>query len=232
MSETRRFPWGLTLAVIPALALLIALGVWQLQRLHWKEGLIARAEAAAALPPVDIERLERADLTDFRRIVLVCPGLSTAPFVELQSIRDGQAGVRLVSPCRVERLGGWLLVDRGFVPDTVSARPAEGPSERPVTIEAQVRLVPGRGGRERPVGDGRLFLHRDEAAMAAALGVGPVLASAFATTSSNPDWAALEPSAPPPAFANNHLGYALTWFGLAIALAGVYGAMMRKRMSR
>ena len=41
----RRFPWGLTVTVLIALAILVALGVWQLQRLEWKEGVLARRAA-------------------------------------------------------------------------------------------------------------------------------------------------------------------------------------------
>jgi surfeit locus 1 family protein len=52
----------------------------------------------------------------------------------------------------------------------------------------------------------------------------------FALSSSNPEWLALKPSAPPAAFSNNHLGYAITWFGLALALIGVYVALLRRRL--
>jgi cytochrome oxidase assembly protein ShyY1 len=47
----KRFPWILTLFTAPCLALLIGLGVWQVQRLHWKEGLIDQADAAAKSEP-------------------------------------------------------------------------------------------------------------------------------------------------------------------------------------
>jgi surfeit locus 1 family protein len=53
----------------------------------------------------------------------------------------------------------------------------------------------------------------------------------YALTSSNPDWTALKPSAPPPAFSNNHLGYALTWFGLALALVGFYIVLLRRKLT-
>ncbi|HAJ02034.1 MAG TPA: Surfeit locus 1 family protein, partial [Brevundimonas sp.] len=46
-----------------------------------------------------------------------------------------------------------------------------------------------------------------------------------------PGWEALQPSAPPAAFSNNHLGYALTWFGLALALAGFYIALLRRKLT-
>ena len=47
-----------------------------------------------------------------------------------------------------------------------------------------------------------------------------------AETSSNPEWTALTPAALPEGLSNNHLGYAITWFGLALALVGVYGAIL------
>jgi surfeit locus 1 family protein len=79
--------------------------------------------------------------------------------------------------------------------------------------------------------EGRRFYARDNASMARVLGVeGPVAPwTLFALTSSNPEWQALQPSAPPPAFSNNHLGYALTWFGLALALAATYIALLRRK---
>ena len=78
--------------------------------------------------------------------------------------------------------------------------------------------------------DGR-FYARDTQAMARALNVtGPVRPEVvFAITAVNPEFAALRPSAPPAAFSNNHFGYALTWFGLAIALAGFDVALLRRR---
>ena len=78
--------------------------------------------------------------------------------------------------------------------------------------------------------DGRFFA-RDHEGMARALGVagGADPRVLFAETSSNPEWAALTPAVPPPAFSNNHLGYAITWFGLAAALIVDYGLMLRRR---
>jgi surfeit locus 1 family protein len=83
-----------------------------------------------------------------------------------------------------------------------------------------------------PPADNR-FYARDSAAMAQALGAPAVSEfTLFALTSPNPEIAALTASAPPAAFSNNHLGYAMTWFGLAIALVGFYVAMLWRRMRR
>ena len=229
-SPRRRFPWGLTAASALLFVGLVALGVWQVQRLHWKQDLIARAEAAAGRPPAAAAEVLAADRPEFRKAILTCPGLASAPWVELQTIHDGQPGVRLISACRDPGLDQTLLVDRGFVADVVSARPPVAVSDRPVRIVAEVRATPPPGPMAIAPEGGR-FYARDNAAMAEALGVeGPTGSwTLFALTSSNPEWLALQPSAPPAAFSNNHLGYALTWFGLALALAAFYVALLRRR---
>ncbi|MDQ8029251.1 MAG: SURF1 family cytochrome oxidase biogenesis protein [Brevundimonas sp.] len=231
MSEARaRFPWGLTLAVIPALVLLLSLGAWQVQRLHWKEGLIAEARRAATVPAGAPAAVLGSANPEFMKVSLTCPGLAGAPFIELQTIHDADPGVRLISVCRHPGYEQALLVDRGFVSGSLSARPAEQADATPVEIVAEVRLTPPPGAMAPPP-EGRHFYARDNVAMARVLGVqGPVSPWTFyALNASNPDWPALQPSAPPAAFSNNHLGYAMTWFGLAIVLVGFYIAMLRRR---
>ena len=228
----RRFPWILTLASALVFAVLVALGVWQVQRLQWKQDLIAQAEAAATAPPAAPGDVFDADNPEFAKVALTCPGLATAPYVELYTIHEGQAGVRLISACRHPGYGPTLLVDRGFVAGDISARPPVGPGVTPVQVIAEVRETPPPGPMALAP-EGRRFYARDNAAMARVLGLdGPVAPwTLFALTSSNPEWLALQPSAPPAAFANNHLGYAITWFGLTLALAGVYVALLRRKLN-
>ena len=227
-----RFPWGRTVVCALMFALLCGLGVWQVQRMQWKNGLIAQAEAAAAALPEAPAYVLGADDPEFSKVSLICPGLATAPFVELQSIHEGQPGVRLISACRHPGYAQTLLVDRGFVAAAISARPPVSASDEPVQLTAEVRSTPAPGPMALAA-EGRRFYARDNAAMARALDLGEPVApwTLFALTSSNPEWQALEPSAPPAAFSNNHLGYALTWFGLAIALAGFYIALLRRRLT-
>ena len=226
-----RFPWGLTIVCALAFVLLMSLGVWQVQRMQWKNGLIAQAEAAAALPPAPpVEVLALHDPA-FRKILIDCPGLATAPYVELQTIHEGQAGVRLISACRPTNFPAEFLIDRGFVAEGISARPPVAASVAPFRVTAELREVPPPGPMALPVDKGRFFA-RDTRGMARALGVAdPDPNTLFALTSSNPEWQALQPSAPPAAFSNNHLGYALTWFGLALALVGFYIALLRRRLT-
>ena len=125
-----RFPWGLTIVCALAFALLCGLGVWQVQRMQWKNGLIDQAEAAAAVPPAPLVEVLALHDPAFRKVLIDCPGLATAPYVELQTIHEGQAGVRLISACRPVDFPAAFLIDRGFVADSISARPPVAASSR------------------------------------------------------------------------------------------------------
>lgn len=235
--QARRFPVGLTIAVAISLAILIGLGVWQLQRLAWKENLLARVEALQAAPAQSaaaaLERMAAGADLDFARISIECPGLASAPYLQLYSVRDGQPGARLISACQTND-GRYrtILVDRGFVDETVSARPKVNVSDRtPIAITGVLR-VPEKGNFVSPpndVADNRWYV-RDVPAMAKALNAdAPAPLVLMAETSSNPEWKALDPAPLPAQITNRHLEYALTWFGLAAALVGVYVAMLWRR---
>jgi surfeit locus 1 family protein len=227
----KRFPWGLTIVCAVAFAVLVSLGVWQVQRLQWKNSLIAEAEAAASHPPEPLPAGRGADLPEFRKVILDCD-FQASGRVELQTIHDGVPGVRLISPC------GGRLVDLGFIPETISARPpytqfrAPRPPGSYPTIVAEVRNTPPPNSFALPPEKGRFFA-RDNPAIARVLGVPPERASQtlYAVTPAFPGFGALQPSAPPAAFSNNHLGYALTWFGLALAVIGFYIALLRRRLT-
>lgn len=229
----RRFPWILTVLTVAALVLLIGLGFWQVERLKWKEGLIAASEAAAAKPPAPLDQVLAEGDLEFRKALIVCPGLASAPYVELQSIHDGEAGVRLISACKPAGAAFSLLIDRGFIADGLNERPQVVETTLPLVLIGEFRRFDPPGGMTPAPANGR-FYGRDTAAMAKALKVeGPVRPEAvFAVSPTNPEFAALRPSAPPAAFSNNHFGYALTWFGLAIALAGFYVALLRRRTKK
>ena len=227
-----RFPFGLTLAALLAVVLLCGLGVWQVQRMQWKNGLIDQAEAAAAVAPAPLASVMALHDPAFRKVAIDCPGLATAPWVELQTIHDGEPGVRLISACHPAGFPAVFLIDRGFIAEAISARPPVAVSTAPFPLVAEVRETPPPGPMALPVDNGRFFA-RDMAGMARALGVAdPDPNTLFVLTSSNPDLPALQPSAPPAAFSNNHLGYALTWFGLALALVGFYIVLLRRTLKQ
>jgi surfeit locus 1 family protein len=168
------------------------------------------------------------------RVVVYCPGLASAPYLELFGLKDGAAGVRLISACPTPGTAyGAILVDRGFVSDTISARPpvADDPS---TTIQlVGVLRAPDAATFVTPPNQPQAnhWYSRDVAAMAAALDAPrPAPVFLMAETSSNPAWKALQPAPVPAEISNRHLEYALTWFGLAGALIAVYAAMLWKRL--
>lgn len=237
MSE-RRFPVGLTVATAVALVILLFLGSWQVQRLAWKRDLLARIEALRTAPAQDIgpvlARLKRGEDVEFTRVRLPdCPGLATAPYLQLHGVREGQAGSRLISACPLQGAAyGSVLVDRGFVADTISARPPVDPAATAPVEVVGVMRKPDPASFVSPENDvaGNRWFVRDAPAMADALKVSdPAPLFLMAETSSNPEWKALNPAPLPADIPNRHLEYAITWFGLAAALVGVYAAMLLRR---
>lgn len=234
---THRLPVGLTIATAISLVILCGLGTWQLQRLAWKRDLLARVAALQAAPAqpagaVLDKRASGQDI-DYTRVALDCPGLGAAPYLELYGVRDGQAGVRLISACPSPGQGyRTVLVDRGFIADTISARPpVDAAARTPVALQGILRS-PDKPSPFAAANDVRNnhWYTRDVAAMARALGAqDPAPVFLMAETASNPEWKALVPAPLPTEIPNRHLEYALTWFGLAGALIGVYAAVLWRR---
>ncbi len=230
-----RFPLGMTFAAFVAFAILCGLGTWQLNRLAWKRDLVARIAAAQTAEPqplpIVLERAEHGSQVQFVRVEAVCPGLSRAPFVEVYALRQGAAGSRLVSACRLGA-SRWktILVDRGFVSERISARPpVDANAGAPVRVVGVLREPGARNpfaGKRDPAGR---FYSREVGPIARALDADrPAPVFLMAETSTNPEWEGLEPAPLPAGLTNRHLEYAITWFGLALALLGVYGAMLLK----
>ena len=124
-----------------------------------------------------------------------------------------------------------MLVDRGFVADTISARPPGNAADAtPVELVGILRK-PDRATFVTPANQPDRWYSRDAVAMAKALGAPGPVAPVFlmAETATNPEWKALVPAPLPVEIPNRHLEYALTWFGLAGALAAVYAAVLLRR---
>jgi len=236
-TEAPRFPVGMTAAATIACAILIGLGVWQLQRLKWKEGILAHVAALQTANPVDIgpvlDHAAKGADVGYTRVSAACPGLSTAPFLELYAIGpQGAAGDRLISACEVQSASyRSILVDRGFIQDTSPERPKVDASDRrPVQLVGVLRK-PDKPSFIAPKNRPPHWFIRDIPAMAAALHApAPAPVMLYAETKVNPELKALDPSSLPPQIPNRHFEYALTWFGLAAALAWVYAAALLRRM--
>ncbi|WP_242390405.1 SURF1 family protein [Polymorphum gilvum] len=229
-------------AALVALAVLLRLGFWQLDRLAWKTDLIARVEERVALPPVaapepsDWPSLE-PDAVDYRRVAVTgrfAPG-ELYYYIALGNARGPYQGPGyfVYSPFMTD--AGWaVMVNRGFVPDALrdpSTRAAGGTEGETQTVTGLLR-VGERPNVFTPAPDPAkgIWFAREPEKMAAALGVAGMPVAPF---SIDADAAFTPPSGLPQAgetvvrFKNDHLGYALTWFGLALTLVGVFAAYAR-----
>ncbi|SEC17064.1 surfeit locus 1 family protein [Rhizobiales bacterium GAS188] len=225
------------------IAILSGLGIWQLERKAWKEGLLAaiaeRASAPAGeFPPESGWAALSPDKDEYRHARLTGRFLNDKE-AHLQANLvspgrdDGALGYDILTPLRLAD-GALVIVNRGFVPlakKEASTRP-DGQIEGEVSVEGLIRF-PQPHSWFIPADDTakNVWFSRDPAPIASAYGlqrVAPVIVDADA----GPDKAALPRGGQTRiAFANDHLQYALTWFGLAIVLAGVFlaSALSRRR---
>jgi surfeit locus 1 family protein len=229
---SRRSGVGLALSVAAAFALLIGLGTWQLQRLQWKLGLIAERQAAVDAPPVTLETpAAAAGLPEFRHVRVRGTFRQQDETLVGPIGHDGVAGWRVVTPLALSG-GGYVLVDRGFVPDELK-RPssrAAGQVSGPVVIDGLLRRVAPKGYFEPDNEPARRQWFRiDPPAMGKALGLEGVA----------PFWVAAGKAANPGGWPrggadvimprNEHLQYAITWYLLAAALVVMYALFLRKQ---
>lgn len=199
---------------IAGVAILLSLGTWQLRRLAWKEALLAEIEARLEAAPAQLPTAPRPDRDRYLSVTLDGAFEGVPLRVLTGSKREGP-GFRLISAFRTED-GRRILVDRGFVPEAaaepVSARPAQviGNLDWPVETDS---FTPA------PDAERNLWFARDVEAMARALGTEPVLV--VARRVEPPDPGVTPTPIDTSTIPNDHLNYAITWFSLAVAWAGM-----------
>jgi surfeit locus 1 family protein len=210
------------------LALLCALGAWQVRRLHWKTDLLARIEASERGPPAPLG----ATAEPFAKVVATGRFDHAREALLGVEVRGTALGAHLLTP--LLRPGQPpLLVDRGWVP-LERDRPLHRPDGE-VAVTGFVR-EPDRRDWLTPADDapGRRFYLFDPEAIGAALGLAAPPAPFGLVALAPPD--APRASLPEAARAlprpnNPHLGYAITWYGLAASLVGVFVAFARQRIT-
>ncbi len=212
-----------TVMAIPMLAVLLGLGSWQVQRLHWKEGLIAEREAGLAAPPLDIGEVGAA-VPEFRRVRASGVFLHDREFLLVARTYRGRAGSHVVTPLRLAD-GGIVLVDRGWVPYGY-----EDPRKRPAGQIAGRVVVSGilrAGGRDSP------WIHDNDAVKGDWFYVDIAAMAAHARLSGARGFFIEAGSAANPGglpvggqtrfqLANDHLQYAVIWYALAAVLLAIY----------
>jgi cytochrome oxidase assembly protein ShyY1 len=196
----KRLPVIPTLFVAAAVATMIGLGIWQLQRAEWKARLLADYAVAATMPAVDLDPLLDGENPlpplSFRRALVTCHARDVEPDVRTGRNAADQVGQAYFIPCRpgADGLAGRLRVNAGWAPRFDAAGR--------LTLDG---LVAGHLGLVEA--DGPITL-------TAARAVPPLGPSAAPGIDAVP---------------NNHRLYAAQWFFFALAAAVIYLLALRKR---
>ena len=231
---TGKARWGLHIATLAGLAILLTLGTWQVKRLAWKEGLIASIEtrmASAPLPLAEIEAKFNADRDiDYFPVRLEGAAVNAGEQYFL-STHDGQSGWNVYAPLKLND-GRIVMLNRGFVPYDLrdpAKRPGSQPGGRQTITGLARNPLAAKPSSIVPDNDPKsnTWYWKDLSGMAANAGIDASKLVPFFVD----DWTDKEKGALPVTkttiveLPNNHLQYAITWYGLALALAGVWVAL-------
>ncbi|WP_299892093.1 SURF1 family protein [uncultured Ruegeria sp.] len=199
---------------IAGLAILLSLGAWQVQRLHWKEGLLADIDTRIAGDPVRLPDLIDPETHRYLPVVVAGEMLRGEIHV-LVSVKQVGPGYRIIAPFKSgERT---LLIDRGFVSTTAKSTLRQiGEMEIIGNLHWPDEID---GYTPAPDMDENIWFARDVPALASELGTEPVLLIARSQT--DPDITPLPVLTA--GIPNDHLQYAVTWFGLALVWAAMTG---------
>ena len=216
----------MTIWAIPALGMLLYLGTWQVMRMHWKEALIdeftMRATAQAVTPPA----ADQAADMRYQRLNVSGVWMHHAEVQLTGRTFEGTAGYHVITPLRLDD-GRILILNRGWVSQDYR-RPEKRPSSLetgPVNVQAILRLPFKKGyfvPENYPDQDDWFTLNVADIKNHHDLGENVI--TTYTADVMRPDGpyvlpigAAVEIDIP-----NDHWNYALTWYGLALGLIGVY----------
>jgi surfeit locus 1 family protein len=194
------------------IGVLCSLGIWQIQRMEMKRGYLAEIESKIAANPVPLP--VQPDPEADRYLPVFIEGQFTGESLEvLSSTKLGGVGVRVIGVFAAE--GRRILIDRGYLPEdarktqrTVTAARVEGNLQWPQDSNQFTPPPDTKTG---------LWYARDVVAMSQVLNTEPVLIIARAPTGDGIEAMPVNTSGIP----NDHWGYAITWFLLALVWAGM-----------
>jgi surfeit locus 1 family protein len=214
-----------TVMTIPALIVLMLLGTWQLQRLEWKQDLIDKLQSRAVAEAVELPAgaLEIEDW-EFQRVRLTGTFDHGNELFWVQRSRTGEAGFHVVTPFTRADGQGTVLVARGWVPFDRRGQEfrQDNVPQDEQTILGILRFDRGRAPflPENEPGNNTWFW-LDPVAAAQTVGV-PGLPTHFVMAETQGAGPLPEARQWTLDVRNNHLEYALTWYGLAAALLTIF----------
>lgn len=234
MTRTTRL-LSASIAAAAGILILCALGIWQLERLAWKEALIAAIDGRAGHPAIAYDGGAIAADRDFTRATVTGTYVPEATLF-LMATFEGGPGWQAVTPFLIDG-NTVLLVDRGALDEAGRAAVMAATPRGPLRLEGILR----RHDEPRPAfaPDNDAAANRwywwDLKAMQAAVHLPQATRTAGAVLQllPGPDPRALPRAQPPTAnLHNNHLQYAITWFSLAAALALITALFLRAQVRK
>lgn len=238
-SRTKAARLGListTLVCLIGIGILVGLGVWQLQRKAWKENLIATLNSQLAKPPIDLPpRTQWSNLKpqsdEYRRVTFLAeflPGQEALVYTAGSAFRpDVQgAGYWVFAPARLAG-GSIVIINRGFVPLEKKNAASGGLPHGLVDIVGVMRW-PEKITSFTPAADvkGNVWYARNTESIAAAKGWPDHAPFYIEMESPVPPGGLPKPGKLVVNLPDNHLQYAITWFGMALVLASFYAVFL------
>ena len=228
MLKLRPLLWP-TIIMLPIFLFSLSLGVWQMERRAWKRDILDRIATSQAAPPMPFDELVKGDplRLEYGRVKVAGTFLHDKEFyLAARSLKD-KVGMQVVTPLRTDS-GAIILFDRGWIPSEKKepAKRAEGQLPGRVELTGIVRRTQEKR-QFAPDNDPakNFWFHVDVPLMRKMAGAppDPRLDTFFLDADAAPN-----PGGVPIGgqtrldIPNDHLQYAITWFLLALALAGVY----------
>ena len=220
-----------TVCAVPVLVTLLGLGFWQVERLNWKLDLIAQREAALTAPPREVRVGSLAPDLDFARVRVRGHLRHDREIHLIAPPRRGRRGYHVLTPLQSEQSPVMVLVDRGWVPDThkLATTRRDGLIDGTVELAGIARTPRGPGWFTPDNEPARnIWYWPDMEAMASHVGMALAPIIIEADTAPNPGGFPVGGQTRIE-LPNSHLGYAITWFGLAGGLIAVYIAFHWRR---
>ena len=210
-----RLIFPLLLGLIGA-GILVGLGVWQLQRLEWKSGILAEIDAKIVATPVALPETVSAEADKYRPVT-VSGRLLRPEALVLTSMKDAGAGYRVIAAMEVTGGTRKIMVDLGFVSD--AKREFLRPTT-PITVTGNLHW-PTEVDRFTPEPEllRNVWFAREVERMANVLGTEQLLVVARSLDPGIPEVTPMPVDTA--SVANDHLTYAITWFSLAIVWLGM-----------
>lgn len=233
----------LSILAFGALSVLIILGSWQVKRLIWKETLITNVEKKVKAAPVPFATIEGQLTGNIKKDrlnleyqpVIVRGTLDHSKEMFYFATLDGDAGFHVYTPLMLSNSDKAVLINRGFVPTEQKLGP-DRPNSQPtgeVAVSGLVRFPDvEKPNRFLPDNDPKanIFFWRSMDEMTLLAGLDKQNTAPIFIYENKLDNNRLPIGGVTIVeFPNNHLGYAVTWYGLALTLIGVYMALAWSR---